>query len=681
MKQFSKHLLWTALSFGLVGSVAATAPASAQSQNSLKDSANLQNALRRIARNSNDSSALADAGLAALALGDTRAAIGFLAKADQIYPRSGRVKAGLGRALLAEENPFGAIRYFDQAIENGISLREVAADRGLAYDLIGRNRDAQKDYEFALKYDQSDAVLSRYAISLGISGDLEAADVRLGPLLQKSDRDAWRNRAFILAMNGKKKDANDIARQTMRSNMAKAIKPFFDRMPKLTAAQKAAAVHLGHFPASENIGVDVASVRYAAQNSVRGGSGADAGLIPLGEPLGEDVKKPRVLAMPDTSPRRRPGADRAARRSNRQLARVRNNGRMPLGINRLPAPTSARPVVKPVVARPDQSAAPAVSTASKVNSGAKEENGILDTAQAAPLPAKKPAKRAPEKVVLAKAEKTPSASAGAIQRDTALTPGFETPLGVRNETKSAETVAAASKPVTVISKTADGPGASEPLVSQTVRRQVAIGNAPAVAAVTESRSEGLRGDLDSTSEKPNQAANAPVNLASFDLGKTVPAPPAAQIAQAEPVRRPLSEIIGSINIPDEEKKPAVVPVDLKSITPAKPQPKVIEKKKEPEPEPKKAEPDHPKRYWVQIATGSNMSALKYDFRQMKKKHSKLFGDLAGWTSPWGQTRRMVIGPFDDLSGAKKFDAEFRKNGGDSFAWVSKTGTEVNKLTK
>jgi tetratricopeptide (TPR) repeat protein len=242
-----------AVSAALAAVVVPQLPAVAQSS-AQSNSDNLQDALRRIAINSNDSSALADAGLAALELGDMRAAIGFLAKADQIYSTSGRVKAGLGRALLAEENPFGAIRYFDQAVENGIAPREIAADRGLAYDLIGRNRDAQKDYELAMLYGSNDELTGRYAVSLGISGDVDRADAQLNPLLQKSDRDAWRNRAFIYAMNGRKKDAENIVEQTMERRMAKAIKPFFDRMPKLTAAQKAAAVHFGHFPASENIG-------------------------------------------------------------------------------------------------------------------------------------------------------------------------------------------------------------------------------------------------------------------------------------------------------------------------------------------------------------------------------------------------------------------------------------------
>jgi len=177
------------LTLAILSSAALGLPASdVVAQSGASNSVNLQDALRRIARNSNDSSALADAGLAALQMGDTRAAIGFLAKADQIYPRSGRVKAGLARALLIEENPFGALRYFDQAIRNGVPLRSIAADRGLAYDLIGRNADAQKDYELAIGKDDSDQLRSRYAISLGISGNMEKADEVLSIVTEKQSR-------------------------------------------------------------------------------------------------------------------------------------------------------------------------------------------------------------------------------------------------------------------------------------------------------------------------------------------------------------------------------------------------------------------------------------------------------------------------------------------------------------
>lgn len=581
-------------------------PAFAQSS-ARSNSDDLQDALRRIAINSNDSSALADAGLAALELGDMRAAIGFLAKADQIYSTSGRVKVGLGRALLAEENPFGAIRYFDQAVANGIAPHEIAADRGLAYDLIGRNREAQKDYELAMRHGSSDELIARYAVSLGISGDVDRADAQLNPLLQKSDRDAWRNRAFIYAMNGRKKEADNIVEQTMERRMAKAIKPFFDRMPKLTAAQKAAAVHFGHFPASENVGVNVAAVQLASSRIAENGSGVDAGLIPVGEALGADAKRPRVLAMPDKSPRRRPGtterrlSDREARRAARKKE----------------AQSSSRIAAAP----------PPASVASRSQTPARSDSNSTF------LPATRQAAE-PEPVKASESQSGSKTSA----------PGFATTLGV-------------SRPPV--------------LVSQTVERKVEIaGRQPETQSVVPQ-------PLESATAAPGKA-DGPVNLINFDLAQQRSA--TADMASAEPATRPLSDIISGIDIPDRETRTTVVPVDLDEIEPAKPKPKIVAKPIEKTPA-KPKEPEHPKRYWVQIATGSNLDALKFDFRRMTKKQPELFKDKQAWTSPWGRTRRLVVGPFADFKAAKAFEADYRKDGGDGFAWASADGVEVNELSK
>ena len=620
-----KFKILLVVSAALIGTTVPHLPAVAQSS-SQSNSDDLQDALRRIARDSNDSSALADAGLAALELGDMRAAIGFLAKADQIYSSSGRVKVGLGRALLAEENPFGALRYFDQAIANGVALREIAADRGLAYDLIGRNRDAQKDYELAMRYGRNDELISRYAVSLGITGDIEQADAQLAPLLHKSDRDAWRNRAFIFAMNGKKKDANSIVDQTMERRMAKAIKPFFDRMPKLTAAQKAAAVHLGHFPASENIGVDVAAVQLASNMAVRGGDGADSGLIPVGEALGSNADRPRVLAMPDKSPRRRPGAaDRRTpdRKSNRRL---KKNEVVVLPRTDLPAPTGAGSGRAPVFARAVETPTPTPVPAA-----------VPETPPEA-RPALAPAKILPDPVRAAETKPDSNASS----------PGFQTTLG-----------------------------ASEPpvLVSQTIERKVDIaGHQPVSRSPVESP---VRPDVTDPSAV-EASTGSPVNLINFDLAQSRPA--GTEMAAADPAPKPLSEIIGNIDIPERETRSEVVPVDLDEIEPAKPQPKIVAKPVEKAPV-KPKEPVHPKRYWVQIATGSDLNALKYDSRRMTKKHGELFKGHKSWTSPWGKTRRLVVGPFDDFKAAKAFESEFRKGGGDGFAWASADGVEVNELTK
>lgn len=596
-----------AVSAAIAAVIVPQLPAVAQSS-ARSNSDDLQDALRRIALNSNDSSALADAGLAALELGDMRAAIGFLAKADQIYSTSGRVKAGLGRALLAEENPFGAIRYFDQAVANGIAPREIAADRGLALDLIGRNRDAQKDYELAMLYGRDDQLIGRYAVSLGISGDVDLADAQLNPLLQKSDRDAWRNRAFIYAMNGRKKEADNIAEQTMERRMAKAIKPFFDRMPKLTAAQKAAAVHFGHFPASENVGVDVASVQLASNQAARNGNGADAGLIPVGEALGTAAKRPRVLAMPDKSPRRRPGTTAERKTFDRTASRVAKKKEvLLLSQTALPAPSNASSGLSTTVARGKPVPAPSPAT---------------------------PQMAEPEPVKTAE-----------IQSETkGSSPGFATTLGV-------------SQPPA--------------LVSQTVERKVEIaGREPGFASAVQQPAKGPFAEV--------AKAGGPVNLINFDLAQQRSAP--TEKAAAEPASRPLADIISGINIPDRETRSAVVPVDLDEIVPAKPQSRIVAKPVEKTPA-KPKEPVHPKRYWVQIATGSNLNALKFDYRRMTKKQPDLFKSQKAWTSPWGRTRRLVVGPFDDFKAAKAFEADYRRDGGDGFAWASADGVEVNELGK
>ncbi len=669
MKQFLKYLVLA--SIPLTSIAVPVAPSNAQ-KSGAENSQNLQDALRRIARNSNDSTALAVAGLAALKLGDTRAAIGFLAKADQIFPRSGRVKEGLARALLQEENPFGAIRYFDQAIKHGVPVQKIAADRGLAYDLIGRNAEAQRDYELALRIEDNDLIRSRYAISLGISGDMEKADIALNPLLQKSDRDAWRNRAFLLAMNGREKDANAIARQTMQKRLAKAIKPFFDRMPKLTAAQKAAAIHFGHFPASENIGVDVASVRYAANTAVRGGDGADAGLIPLGEPLGAEVKKPRVLAMPDTSERRRPGKTRSGKnRSSKKPVEI-----VVLDSTALPSPSGRS-------SRSGQNTrrVPANSREGRrllrkaAREGSEEAQAYLDKqnrskgkpVQAAKAEVPKPALVQPKTAPNPSPE--PVATAVKTNTNQSVAPGFETAITPAKQK--------AAKPVQI----ATAEFAQPKLVSASVERKVPIGNVPPPKSLVPASASKLNTSAAiEPAMVPKPVEDKPVQLANFDLAKTVQSSTnqATQVVQADIERKPLSDIIKSISIPETETKTDVVPVNLETITPAKkPAPQAALKE-----EPKKAEPKqegHPKRYWVQVATGSNLTALKYDFRQMKKKNTELFKNMDGWTSPWGNTRRMVVGPFDDLASAKKFDSTYRKNGGDSFAWVSKSGTEVNKL--
>src|SRR3546814_79874 len=155
----------------------------------------------------------------------------------------------------------------------------IASDRGLALDLTGDPERAQREYKLALDRRPGDPeILRRYAVSLGITGKWQDAEKLLDPLLRQSDKPAWRDRAFILAMNGRTKQAKDITQVTMPKGMADAIQPFMDRMPRLTAAQRAAAVHYGSFPSGE---VQMAAA--APRTDTSAARGPEKALIPRGD--------------------------------------------------------------------------------------------------------------------------------------------------------------------------------------------------------------------------------------------------------------------------------------------------------------------------------------------------------------------------------------------------------------
>ncbi|MEQ1510360.1 MAG: SPOR domain-containing protein [Sphingopyxis sp.] len=248
-------LLITALPFPASGQIGpaqpgSESPAALDPETSARLAAqrDLTSALSRIAANSSDWMALSQAGRAALALGDARAAIGFLARAEAQAPRDPIIKAAMGAAMVQLEDPAQAMRYFDAAIAAGGLDRTYMADRGLAFDLLGEQARARADYAIAAVSHPSAELTRRTAISLGISGEMDRAVQLLGPLLRAQDRAAWRSRAMIVAMNGRADEAREIARATMPQQLATGLEPYFAMMDRLTPAQLALAAHFGRFP-------------------------------------------------------------------------------------------------------------------------------------------------------------------------------------------------------------------------------------------------------------------------------------------------------------------------------------------------------------------------------------------------------------------------------------------------
>ncbi len=287
--------------FGLAAVVLAMSggQAFAQTADENRDADALAADMRILAANPLDIEALVTAGELTLRMGDNTAAAGFFGRAEKLDPLNPRVKAGLGSLLVRAERPGEALRRFQEAEARGLDPSKYAGDRGLAYDLIGEQERAQRDYRLALRKGPDDEITRRYALSMGISGRKKEALDLLDPLLRKSDRAAWRDRAFILAMSGDRDGAQKIANSMMSPGLGAGLAPFFDRLPMLSAADRAFAINFGELRATpERL--------------------ADARMVPALPRLGSDPTAPKVVVAVE-QPRPRPIVqDDAGKRKKRK---------------------------------------------------------------------------------------------------------------------------------------------------------------------------------------------------------------------------------------------------------------------------------------------------------------------------------------------------------------------------
>jgi len=256
----------------------------------------LATALRTLAVEPSNLAALTAAGHNALVLGDPNAAVGFFGRAQEIAPRDGHVKAGLGSALIELEKPQDALRLFAEASRLGVPEDEIAEDRGLAYDLTGDPKRAQRDYAIVLAaHPEDDTVRRRLALSQGISGDKAAAIATLDPLIRKRDIAGWRAQTFVLAMNGDAKGASDIT-HIMLPQQADMLQPFLVRLASLSPADKARAVNFGEMPAAGHA--------YTPSEIASTGTAPTYASPPVTRPAPRVASRPSDLApLPTPAPR------------------------------------------------------------------------------------------------------------------------------------------------------------------------------------------------------------------------------------------------------------------------------------------------------------------------------------------------------------------------------------------
>lgn len=594
--------------------------------------------IRILASSPRDLDSLLGAGQAALDVGDANAALGFFARAEQVSPSNGRAKAGLGSSLVMIERPDDALRLFSEAVSMGVPEALVARDRGLAYDLRGDYRRAQRDYALAMTRGRDDELVRRYALSLGIAGDRAGAIAMLNPLLHKQDQAAWRARAFIYAMTGDVPGANGIARQLMVPAMASAMSPLLARVAALNAAERAHAVNFGtvpsdgtqlavrtgdpYFPPVQRTSAPASrSGLVSAEGLVRPPvASGDTGLIPSGEPFGPRVRdtSPVVVARASAEP---PSALPGAMTPVPTAAPAYNATTAAPGFTRAPIPE------RRLGDRIGQRIGPV--DPSRLPPEARGASTRVQRVEMTALPAPRglpPLERAPVAVA-----PTPAAPVATI------VPSVQGPPVAVAETPAFETPAPAPASVTLARPAPTPAQAVAPIVVAQIAPSSVATAAPSTSPPRpEPRLAGL---LDGIEREIETAATLP-NAAELRTARAAARKKAAQVAAQDAA--------------DEAAKREAAE-------------KVAAAKR------------NPARIWVQVATGRNDSGLALTLQRLRSDNEAALKNLGGWSAPYKATNRILVGPLKSTAAARELVGKLAKNGVSAMTWSSDAGDEVEKI--
>ena len=156
----------------------------------------------------------------------------------------------------------------------------------------------------------------------------------------------------------------------------------------------------------------------------------------------------------------------------------------------------------------------------------------------------------------------------------------------------------------------------------------------------------------------------------LDTGASTPPP--------EPAPEPasLADAFAEFSAAEGARAPAEGAVDITRI---KPKRDVVEAPKPPPPPPPPPKPKAPSRVWVQVATGKDVKALAFDWRKFGKQAPQLLGKRSAYTAKWGETRRLLTGPFDSAKAAIKFVTDLKAAGIGAFTFTSAEGEDVAAL--
>ncbi|WP_294316219.1 SPOR domain-containing protein [uncultured Sphingomonas sp.] len=658
----------------LLASVPAASPAQevVQPLPGTTDADRLAEQMRALAANPRDLNALVAAADLSLSLGDLSGAASLYARAEKVSPNDPRIKAGEGAILVRSERPGEALRYFAQAEAAGYDVRRYAGDRGLAYDLIGQPERAQRDYRLAMQAGANDEVIQRYALSLGIVGQRDAALQLLDPLVRKQDRSAWRTRAFVLAMTGDQPGAEKIVTTMLPQGMAQGLLPFFQRLPALSPADRAFAVHFGEVHASPERIADARLAPVLPQLAPERPPVALAAVQTPTRPTGREArrgritretKQPTVALAANTPPVATPAGAPSYQAVTAALARVQP----------VPAATSPAPVTQAsttAMVQPLPSRAPAVPSATPTTASAA--NVAIASAITRPVVTPAPATANPAAATVTPQQ--PVVTAAAV----APTPATATPTK-----PAAVSTTVASTPATAVVQPLPATRPAEvatatPIVSvppakpdsdSVLARIVASLSIPASElGVTEPvRAAPVPATADDTAARVLAEAKAKEERDAA-AEKALALKAAADKRAADRKALADKKALAAKKLADEKAAAAKKEAAEKKLAEAKEAA-----------EAKKLARANPSRIWVQVAGGANEDDLPKAWAAAKAKAPALAGK-SGWKTPLRATNRVLTGPFKTDAEARSFVNQLTKQGIGAFTFTSDAGQVVERLS-
>lgn len=163
-----------------------------------------------------------------------------------------------------------------------------------------------------------------------------------------------------------------------------------------------------------------------------------------------------------------------------------------------------------------------------------------------------------------------------------------------------------------------------------------------------------------------------------------PAPPQPGLAPGEPVvatapppareraQIDLAQVFADFELEETRGAQPTNPdaVDITRIQP---------RRESPAPPPPPPPPAEPSRHWVQVATGQDVSAFRFDWRRLVRNSGGLLEGRKPYRAAWNSTNRLLTGPFDSASAAQEFVTALAAEGIDAFRFTSAQGEVVSAL--